>query len=297
MLHTARELLRAGVTTARDLGARSFLDVAVRDAIARGIADGPRLVTAARPLTPTGGFMTDGSAPWFAQFSLAELTTVVAESHRLGKRVAAHAHGREGIARAVAARVDSIEHCSFAGQDGKFGSDFDPALADEIAAAGIYVCPTMNVHALTMRDRFGDALEKVITALHSRGVQLIAGTDAGIDNCPHGGYACGLEALAAAGLPPAEVLDAATLRAARALGVDDRTGSIAPGKDADIVAVRGDPLRDISALRRVELVVARGTQHVPAAQPAWVRAGQAGDGAGPAGADAGLVEPARHGSL
>ena len=136
----------------------------------------------------TGGFMTKGSAPWFAQFSLAGLTAVVAEAHRLGKRVAAHAHGREGIARAVAARGDTIEHCSFAGQDGRYGSDFDPGLADEIAAAGIYVYPTMNVHALTMRDRFGDALEKVIMGLYSHGVQIIAGTDAGIDNCPHDRY-------------------------------------------------------------------------------------------------------------
>ncbi len=100
--------------------------------------------------------------------------------------------------------------------------------------------------------------------LSSRGVQIIAGTDAGIDNCPHGAYVCGLEALAEAGLPARDVLDAATLRAARALGVDDRTGSIEPGKDTDLIAVRGDPLRDISALHQVELVVARGNQFWPA---------------------------------
>jgi imidazolonepropionase-like amidohydrolase len=70
----------------------------------------------------------------------------------------------------------------------KYGSDFDPAVADEIAAAGIYVCPTMNAHALALRERFGDALEKVIMGLYSGGVQIIAGTDAGIDNCPHDAY-------------------------------------------------------------------------------------------------------------
>jgi imidazolonepropionase-like amidohydrolase len=301
MRRSARQLLQAGVTTARDLGARAFLDIAVRDTIARGTADGPRLVTAGRPLTPagghcwfmggecgsvgelrrmvrlhhemgadlikvmsTGGFMTTGSAPWFAQFTPAELSAVTAEAHRLGKRVAAHAHGKEGIARAVAAGVDTIEHCSFAGPDGEFGSDFDPALAEEIAVAGIFVCPTINVTAPIMRERHGPVLEEVIMGLHQHGVPLIAGTDAGTDNCPHGAYVCGLEALAEAGLPAREVLEAATLRAARALGVEDRTGSIAPGKDADLIAIRGDPLRNVSALHHIELVVTRGRQFIPA---------------------------------
>ena len=137
-------------------------------------------------------------------------------------------------------------------------------MVEEIAAAGIYVCPTMNVHALTMRARFGDALEKVIMGLYSGGAQLIAGTDAGIDNCPHDAYVPGLEALAMVGLPATEILEAATRRAARALGVADRTGTIEPGKDADLIAVRGDPRSDISVLHRVELVVARGAEHRPA---------------------------------
>ena len=301
MRSSARQLLHAGVTTVRDLGARAFLDIAVRDAIARGTEDGPRLVTAGRPLTPagghcwfmggecgsagelrrmvrlhhlrgadlikvmaTGGFLTTGSAPWSAQFTAPELSAVTREAHRLGMRVAAHAHGTEGIARAVAAGADTIEHCSFAGPDGEFGSDFDPALAEEIAVAGIFVCPTINVTAPVMRERHGPVLEGVIRGLHRRGVPLIAGTDAGTENCPHGAYACGLEALAEAGLPAREVLEAATLRAARALGVEDRTGSIAPGKDADLIAIRGDPLRDVSALHRIELVVTRGRQVIPA---------------------------------
>jgi imidazolonepropionase-like amidohydrolase len=338
MLRSARELLSAGVTTARDLGARSFLDIAVAAATASGMAEGPRLLTAARPLTPTGGhcwfmggecdtaddlrrmvrlhhkmgadfvkvmstggFMTDGAPPWSAQFSLAELDAVVAEAHRLGKRVAAHAHGRLGITQAVAAQVDTIEHCSFAGPDRKYGSDFDPAVVDQIAAAGIYVCPTMNVHALALRERFGDALEKVIMGLYSGGVQIIAGTDAGIDNCPHDAYISGLEALAMVGLPAVEILDAATLRAARALGVDDRTGTIEPGKDADLIAVRGDPRADISVLNHLELVVARGAESRPAPHrdhwPAGPPPGEPAPGAdpavtGPAAAASALAAPA-----
>ena len=305
MLDSARQLLGAGVTTARDLGARSFLDVAVRDGIARGIAPGPRLLVAGRPLTPTGGhcwfmggecdtadelrrmvrlhhkmgtdlikvmstggFMTAGSAPWHAQYTEAELAAVVAEARRLGKRVAAHGHGAEGIARAVAAGVDTIEHCSFAGPDGRPGSGYDPALAGRIAAAGIYVCPTVNVRAPCVRERFGDVHRTVVTGLYERGVRLIAGTDAGIDNCPHDAYARGLEELAGLGLPAAEILEMATLRAATALGVDSVTGSLEPGKDADFIAVAGDPLRDLSALRRVALVVARGAEYRRSWRPA-----------------------------
>jgi imidazolonepropionase-like amidohydrolase len=274
MLRSARELLSAGVTTARDLGARSFLDVAVRAAIASGMAAGPRLVTAARPLTPTGGhcwfmggecdsadelrrmvrlhhkmgadfvkvmstggFMTEGAPPWSAQFTPAELDAVVTEAHRLGKRVAAH--------------------------------------------------------ALTLRDRFGDALNKVIMGLYSGGAQIIAGTDAGIDNCPHDDYVSGLEALAMVGLPAAEILDAATLRAARALGVDDRTGTIEPGKDADLIAVRGDPRSDISVLHEVKLVVARGAEHRPAPRRARPPAGPPPGGPDPGPEPAAAPSP-RH---
>ena len=100
--------------------------------------------------------------------------------------------------------MDTIEHCSFAGPDRKYGSDFDPAVVDEIAAAGINVCPTMNVHALTLSERFGDALEKVIMGLYPG------------------------------------------------------------GKDADLIAVRGDPRTDIPVLNHLELVVARGVEHGPA---------------------------------
>ncbi|HEY4852410.1 MAG TPA: amidohydrolase family protein, partial [Streptosporangiaceae bacterium] len=150
MLHSARQLLGVGVTTARDLGARAYLDVVVRDAIAAGLARGPRMVVAARPITvtgghcwfmgaeadseddlrrmvrthhkhgadlikvmSTGGFMTTGSAPWYAQFTTAQLAVIVEEAGRVDKPVAAHAHGTEGIRRAVEAGVTTIEHCSF----------------------------------------------------------------------------------------------------------------------------------------------------------------------------------------
>jgi len=159
----------------------------------------------------------------------------------------------------------------------------------------------MNAHAHTLRERLGDALEKVIMGLYSGGVQIIAGTDAGIDNCPHDAYISGLEGLAMVGLPAVEILDAATLRAARALGVDDRTGTIEPGKDADLIAVRGDPRADISVLHHLELVVARGAESRPAPHrdhwPAGSPPGDLAPGAdpavtGPAAAASALAAPA-----
>ena len=168
MLHSARELLGVGVTTARDLGSRAYLGVAVRDAIAAGLARGPRLVVAACPVTvtgghcwfmggeadseddlrrlvrthhkhgadlikvmSTGGFMTTGSAPWYAQFTAAQLAVIVEEAARVDKPVAAHAHGTEGIRRAVEAGVTTIEHCSFVTETNE--RRFSESLAARIA--------------------------------------------------------------------------------------------------------------------------------------------------------------------
>ena len=179
MLHSARDLLGVGVTSARDLGGRGYLTVAVRDAIASGLARGPRLVVAASPVTvtgghcwfmgaeadsedelrrlvrthhkhgadlikvmATGGFMTSGSAPWYAQFTTAQLALIVAEARRVDKPVAAHAHGTEGIRRAVAAGVTTIEHCSFVTETNE--RRFDEQLAAMLAEQGIFVCPTIK---------------------------------------------------------------------------------------------------------------------------------------------------------
>jgi imidazolonepropionase-like amidohydrolase len=100
--------------------------------------------------------------------------------------------------------------------------------------------------------------------MREAGVQLVAGTDAGINLVPHGAYAGGLEGLAASGMRTLEVIECATSRAARACGVDDVTGSLTPGLDADLVAVDGDATTDISLLRYPALVVSRGRRFDPA---------------------------------
>jgi len=292
MLFSARELLGAGVTTARDLGARSFLDVTVKRAIQDGLAEGPRLLSAARPITvtgghcwfmggeadgldairhqvrlhhkmgadlikvmATGGHMTKGSVPWHAQFDEGEMRVLVDDAHRLEKKVAAHAHGTEGIRNAAAAGVDTIEHCSWA--VGGNRSQYDPSTADRVAERGIFVCPTFNWRAQTMKDRWQERAQR-LDAMREAGVKIIAGTDSGINLTPHREYVGGLEALAAAGMPALEVLEAATSRAATALGLESVTGTLAPGFEVDLLVAAGNPLVDLDALRHLKLILARG---------------------------------------
>ena len=299
MLRSARELLGVGVTTARDLGARSGLDVVVRDAITEGMAPGPRMVVANSPVTvtgghcwfmggeadseddlrrivrshhkhgadlikvmSTGGFMTGGSAPWYAQFSVAQLAVVVAEAKRLDKAVAAHAHGLEGIRRAVEAGVTTIEHCSFVTETNE--RRYDERLADQIAERGIFVCPTINVNAPYVAELTGRAVGENVMKMRDAGVRIIAGTDSGIDNCPHHQYLGGLQSLVnLLGFQPAEVITMATTEAAAALGLGSVTGRLAPGFDADLIVVDGDPEADIAALGRLRRVIARGRDYVP----------------------------------
>jgi imidazolonepropionase-like amidohydrolase len=299
MLHSARELLGVGVTTARDLGARAYLDIVVRDAIAAGLARGPRMVVANRPVTvtgghcwfmggeadseddlrrivrthhkhgadlikvmATGGFMTSGSAPWYAQFSPEQLAVVVAEARRLDKRVAAHAHGVEGIRRAVEAGVTTIEHCSWVTETNE--RHFDERVAAQIAERGIFVCPTINVNAPYIAELTGRTVGENVRKMRDAGVRIIAGTDAGINNNPHHQYAGGLYAMATLlGFQPAEVIAMATTEAAEALGLSAVTGRLAPGYDADLIVVDGDPLDDIAALGRLRRVIARGRDYVP----------------------------------
>ncbi len=298
MLHSARQLLGVGVTTARDLGARAYLDVVVREAIAEGLARGPRMVVATRPVTvtgghcwfmggeadseddlrrivrthhkhgadlikvmATGGFMTRGSAPWHAQFTTAQLAVIVEEARRVDKPVAAHVHGIEGIRRAVEAGVTTLEHCSFVTETNE--RRFDEALAAQIAERQIFVCPTMNVNAPYIAALTGIKVGEHAKALREAGVRIITGTDAGIDNTPHHQYVGGLEYLVTLGFPPADVLAMATTEAAAALGVDAITGRLEPGYEADVIVVDGDPRADIAALGRLRRVIARGRDYLP----------------------------------
>jgi imidazolonepropionase-like amidohydrolase len=298
MLRSARELLGVGVTTARDLGARSYLGVVVRDAIAEDLARGPRLVVAGPPITvtgghcwfmggeadsdddlrrmvrthhkhgvdlikvmSTGGFMTTGSAPWYAQFTTAQLAVIVEEAGRVDKPVSAHAHGIEGIRRAVEAGVTTLEHCSWVTETND--RQFSEPLAAEIARQGIVVCPTINVNAPYVAELTSISIGAHVKPMHEMGIRIIAGTDAGIDNTPHHQYLGGLEYLVTLGFRPEEVLAMATTEAAAALGLGAVTGRLAPGYDADLLVVSGDPRADIAVLGKLQRVIARGRDYMP----------------------------------
>jgi imidazolonepropionase-like amidohydrolase len=263
-----------------------------------GLARGPRLVVAASPITvtgghcwfmggeadseddlrrmvrtlrkhgadlvkvmSTGGFMTAGLAPWYAQFTVAQLAAVVDEASRLDMPVAAHAHGLEGIDRAVQAGVSTLEHCSFVTDTNE--RVFSEPLAARMADQGIVVCPTVNVNALYHERRTGRPVGRHLRPMREMGVRLVAGTDAGINNTPHHQYVGGLEHLVTLGFRPAEVLAMATTEAADALGLGATTGRLAPGYEADVIVVDGDPATDISALGRLRRVIARGRDYVP----------------------------------
>jgi imidazolonepropionase-like amidohydrolase len=206
--------------------------------------------------------MTTGSAPWYAQFTTEQLAVIVAEARRVDKAVAAHAHGLEGIRRAVRAGVTTIEHCSFVTETNEWR--FDEALAAQMAERGITVCPTINVNAPYVAKLTGLVVGENVRKMHEMGVRIIAGTDAGIDNNPHHQYAGGLAAMVTLlGFSPAEVIAMATTEAAAALGLGAATGRLAPGYDADLIVVDGDPLADIAALGRLRRVIARGRDYVP----------------------------------
>ncbi|ROR97120.1 imidazolonepropionase-like amidohydrolase [Salana multivorans] len=304
MLRSARDLLNVGVTTARDLGARGFLDVLVRDAIAAGDAPGPRILAAGAPLTPTGGhcwflggeadgpqalrarvrdhrkrgvdlvkvmvtggYMTRGFGPREPQLHDDELQAVVAEAHRLGVPVTAHVHGVSGIAQALDAGVDELEHCSFLHPDGEVR--WDPVLGERIRAQGVAVAPTAHFRNRAVTEsRDGDFVPRV-GEMYRAGLTVLASTDAGVNDVPHHAFVGALEVMHWLGMPRTAVLDSATWIAARALGLGAVTGRLAAGLAADLIAVDGDPREDLAALDALELVVAAGREHLPEPVPDW----------------------------
>ena len=295
MVVRAEAMLRAGITTARDLGGGAWLELELRDRINAGEVAGPRLLCAGQPITSigghchfwggeatdlqaaqavierqqahgvdliklmaTGGMLTPQSQPKDAQFDQATTSAIVAAANARGFDVAAHCHGTPGIRHAANAGVRSIEHCSWIGTDGRRG-DYDIDVVREIARRGIWVSPTINAGWA----RFDGAAAAKITAhlrvLKESGCRLVASTDAGIPRVRHEDLARALPVFARlAELSPVETLRCATSEGAAALGLADTTGTLREGACADLLFVRGDPLVDLTALLEPTMVVARG---------------------------------------
>lgn len=309
----ARRTLDAGFTTVRDLGGTG-VNIALRNAINNGWVLGPRILTAGRALSITGGhgdnttgarwdlfdppgpemgiadgpdecreavrsqfkrgadcikvcatggvlsLARDGRLPHYSED---ELNVIVRTARDLGLDVAAHAHGDEGMRRAVEAGVVTIEHGSFMSETTmdamiKHGTWYVPtltaghAVSDSAQFAKGFFPETVRVKALGV----GEQIQATAGKAYKKGVKIVFGTDAGV--YPHGKNNLEFIYMAEMGMKNHEILRAATIDAATMLRMQDKIGALEPGKLADLIAVDGDPLSDIRAMLKVTFVMKNG---------------------------------------
>jgi imidazolonepropionase-like amidohydrolase len=229
---------------------------AVRERIARGV-DVIKVMA-------SGGNMTPTRAPHESQYGTAELAAALEEAHAHGKKLAVHAHGAQAVADALEVGVDSIEHCTFFTTD---GVQADPEVLARLARSGTAISmtaanlPGVDAPYPAMRQR----VEAVITnhtTLRASGARVVCSSDAGVGpNKPHDVLPYGVSTfLPRIGMSNAEALIATTATAADVCGIADITGTLEPGKDADVLVVAGNPLDDLAALHQVVAVFARGSR-------------------------------------
>lgn len=309
----AEKTLKAGFTTVRDLGDSYNVTVALKKAISKGIAKGPRIYTAAKSLattgghadpsngfrknlfpnpgpehgvlngaaeaaqavrqryqdgadlikiTATGGVLSQAASGDNAQFNKEELDSIISTANDYGFKVAAHAHGKEGMKRAIIAGVNSIEH----------GTYLDDEIIKLMKKHGTYLVPTLIAgdwvtekskikgffpevvakKAATIGPKIAGSFEKA----HKAGVNIAFGTDSGVS--AHGDNGQEFALMVKAGMKPERTLEAATINAATLLGQKDNLGSVEVGKYADMVAVDENPLENIETMESISLVVKSG---------------------------------------
>ncbi len=286
----ARRTLEAGFTTVRNLGAFDYADIALRDAINDGDVIGPRVVASGPPLGITGGHCDEnllppafhfqrggvadgveavqhkvreskGDDPNASQYTPEEMKAIVADAHRLGRRVAAHAHGAEGVRWASEAGVDSVEH----------GHLMDDAAIATLKKNGTYLVPTLFLTEYMQQNMehsdvpefskqkmrwIAAAAQQNVKKAFDAGVKVAFGTDAAV--YPHGLNAGEFHVYVKLGMTPLAAIQTATINASDLLGPKYLVGSLEPGKWADVVAVDGDPTKDVTILEHVKFVMKAG---------------------------------------
>jgi imidazolonepropionase-like amidohydrolase len=227
---------------------------AVRDHVKHGV-DLIKIMT-------TGGVLSLGDSSQGAQMTSEEIKAVVETAHEYGLKVAVHAHGTEGMKRAILGGVDSIEHGTFMTDEvvelmKEHGTYYVPTLS-----AGIFVMqkakvpgflpPSVAAKAMLV----GPAMTATFQRAYAAGVKIAFGTDQGV--APHGENAKEFSYMVEAGMPAMKAIQSATLEGAKLLGVEKDLGTVEPGKFADLVAVPGDPLADIKLMTKVTFVMKAG---------------------------------------
>ena len=210
----------------------------------------------------TGGVFSRNTEPGQQQLSLEEMQAVVKEAHQWGLQVAAHAHGTSGIKDAIRAGVDTIEHASIIDDEGiRLAKAAGAFLSMDIYNTDYTQSEGKKNGVLEdnlRKDReIGEVQRQGFAKAHRAGVKMVYGTDAGV--YPHGQNGKQFATMVRYGMTPMEAVRAATVNAAEALASQGTlVGAIAPGKSADIIAVDGDPLRDVTQLERVSFVMKSG---------------------------------------